>query len=42
MNSTSPGTVGEGKKEGLLNREDLESQMPLDNTTQKNPATCEQ
>lgn len=31
MNTTSPVTVGEGKKEGVLNREDLKSQIPLDN-----------
>lgn len=31
MNTTSPVTVGEGKQEGELNREDLGSQIPLDN-----------
>lgn len=31
MNTTGPVTVGEGKKEDILNREDLESQIPLDN-----------
>ena len=35
MNTTGPVTVGKGKKEGVLNREDLEFQIPLDNKKQK-------
>lgn len=31
MNATGPVTVREGKKYSTLNREDLESQIPLDN-----------
>lgn len=31
MGTAGPVTVGKGKKEGVLNREDLESQIPLDN-----------
>lgn len=31
MSTTGPVTVAEGKKEDILNREDLESQIPLDN-----------
>lgn len=42
MNITGPVTVGKGKKERVLNREDLESQIPLDNKKIENPSTCKQ
>lgn len=37
MNIPGPVTVREGKKEDTLHREDLESQIPLDNKKEKTP-----
>lgn len=41
MNTTGPVTVVE-RKEDILNREDLEFQIPLDNKKIKNASVCEQ